>query len=110
MRTHFARKFFGLIPLFFSVFAVVAFAQSDLTAVTGTIHDPTGAVVSGATVTIRNMATGAERKATTNAGGNYSIPSFPAGNIDMIVEAPGFKRYEQAGNNLQANVTATLDA
>jgi len=56
------------------------------------------------------MATGAERKATTNAGGNYSIPSFPAGNIDMIVEAPGFKRYEQAGNNLQANVTATLDA
>src|SRR4051812_14187481 len=112
MRTHIARRFFGLIaiPILFSFFAAFSFAQSDLTAVTGTVHDPTGAVVSGATVTIRNLATGAERKATTNAGGNYSIPSFPAGNVDMIVEAPGFKRYEQAGNSLQANVTATLDA
>src|SRR4051794_12586751 len=112
MRTHIARRFFGLIaiPILFSFFAAFSFAQSDLTAVTGTVHDPTGAVVSGATVTIRNLATGAERKATTNAGGNYSIPSFPAGNVDEIVEAPGFKRYEQSGNSLQANVTATLDA
>src|SRR4051794_8123287 len=110
MRTHFARIFHGLIPIFFAVFATVAFAQSDLTAVAGTIHDPTGAVVSGATVTIRNNQTGAERKATTNAGGGYSIPSIPAGPATLIVEASGFKRFEQSGNNLQANVTATLDA
>ncbi len=96
--------------LSFLFFALSSFAQSDLTTVTGTIHDPTGATVAGATVTIRNQATGAERKATTNASGSYSIPSFPAGNIEMIVEAPGFKRYEQSGNSLQANVTATLDA
>src|SRR4051794_11508276 len=112
MRTHIARRFFGLIaiPILFSFFAAFSFAQSDLTAVTGTVHDPTGAVVSGATVTIRNLATGAERKATTNAGGGYSIPSIPAGPATLIVEAAGFKRYEQSGNSLQANVTATLDA
>jgi len=112
MSTQSARKFFQpLAASFLLVFsAATGFAQSDLTAVAGTIHDPTGAVVSGATVTVRNQATGAERKATTNANGNYSIPSVPAGNVDLIVEAAGFKRYEQSGNSLQANVTATLDA
>src|SRR3954465_1517313 len=112
MRARFISKLLQLIAasllLIFTV--TVSFAQSDLTAVAGTIHDPTGAVVSGATVTIRNNQTGAERKATTNAGGAYSIPSVPAGAVTLIVEAPGFKRFEQSGNNLQSNVTATLDA
>jgi len=44
--------------LFLSVLAVFAFAQSDLTSVHGTIQDPTGATVAGATVTVRNTATG----------------------------------------------------
>ena len=90
--------------------AAGCFAQSDLTNVTGTVHDPTGATVAGATVTIRNLGTGAERKAVTNNGGSYSVPSISAGSVQVIVEAPGFKRYEQSGNTLQANVTATLDA
>ncbi len=112
MGTKFAGKLsqFPATSFLLIFFAATSFAQSDLTAVAGTIHDPTGAVVAGATVTIRNNQTGAERKATTNAGGVYSIPSVPAGPATLIVEAPGFKRFEQSGNNLQANVTATLDA
>src|SRR5437660_470540 len=98
MRTRLRASLCATVLLFlFS--AISSFAQSDLTTVTGTIHDPTGAVISGATVTIKNLATGAERKATTNAGGSYSIPSVPAGNVDLIVEAPGFKRFEQSGNS-----------
>jgi Carboxypeptidase regulatory-like domain len=92
------------------IVCVRANAQSDLTSVTGVIHDPSGAVVSNANVTIRNQATGAERKATTNYGGSYSITSVPAGAYTLIIEAPGFKRYEQANNTFQANVAATLDA
>jgi len=94
--------FLGLAPSLYS--------QSDLTSVTGTIHDPTGATVPNATVTVRNASTGAERKATTNSSGVYSITSIPAGDYTMLVEAPGFKRFEQSGNTLQANVASTLDA
>jgi hypothetical protein len=85
-------------------------AQSDLTSVTGVVQDATGGVVPNATVTLRNPATGIERSAKTNTAGNYTITSVPAGIYTLIVEAPGFKRFEQSGNAVQSNVTATLDA
>src|SRR5947209_15294142 len=112
MRTQFLAKASNLACLFslLIAFAAVSFGQSDLTTVTGTIHDPSGAVVANAAVTIRNQATGAERRARTNEGGSYSIPSISAGTYDLIVEAPGFKRFEQQGNTFQANVASTLDA
>ncbi len=95
-----------------SCFALVpnAYSQSDLTSVTGTIHDPSGATVPNATVTVQNAGTGAERTAATNTSGVYSITAIPAGSYKLTVEAPGFKRFEQSGNTLQANLTATLDA
>lgn len=98
------------VSIFLSVFSALCLAQSDLTTVQGTIGDPSGAVIAGATVTVKNAATGAERKATTNNGGQYVIPSVPAGAVTLIVEAPGFKKFEQSGNVIQANVTATLNA
>jgi hypothetical protein len=85
-------------------------AQSDLTSVTGTIHDPSGASVPDATVTVRNTANGSERKAKTDAAGVYSITSVPAGNYTLIVQATGFQRLEQSGNAFQTGVAATLDA
>jgi hypothetical protein len=100
-----------------ALFAFLAFltissvtAQSDLTTVTGTIHDPSGASVPNATVTVQNVGTGAERKATTDAGGVYSITSVPAGTYTLIVQAPGFQKLQQSGNTFQSGVTATLDA
>lgn len=103
------RKLFAT-SLFLTVFSALCLAQSDLTTVQGTIHDPTGATVAGATVTVKNAGTGAERKATTNSNGGYVIPAVSAGGVTLIVEAPGFKKFEQSGNVIQANVTATLDA
>jgi hypothetical protein len=65
------------------LFALLAFlpispvtAQSDLTTVTGTIHDPSGASVPNASVTVQNAGTGAERKATTDAGGVTASQAF----------------------------------
>jgi len=112
MRTRIGAKLRKLsaASLFLTVFSAACYAQSDLTTVQGTIHDPTGAVISGATITIKNQGTGAERKATSNESGGYVIPSVAAGGVTLIVEAPGFKKYEQPGNVIQANVTATLDA
>lgn len=100
----------------FAVFAAYlgwspnAFTQSDLTSVVGIVHDPSGAVVPRANVTLKNQATGAERRATTNDSGTFSITNMPAGTYTFIVEATGFKRFAQSSNEVVANVTATLDA
>ena len=112
MRTHLWAKLRRLLAtsLFLTIFAVLGLAQSDSTTVQGVVRDPTGAVVAGATVTITNQTTGAARKATTSGTGNYVVPSVPAGPVTLTVEASGFKKYEQSGNVIQANVTATLDA
>src|SRR5260370_5823952 len=86
------------------------FAQSDLTTVNGVIRDASGAVVPKATVTIRNQATGAERKTTTGESGAYTIVSVPAGTHTLIIETPGFQRYQQTCNAFSSNVTSPATA
>lgn len=112
MRKKSLAKIYSLVTASLALvfFTSILFGQSDLTSIAGTITDPTGAVVANANVTVRNEATSAERKAVTSSSGNYSIPSIPAGSYTLIIEAPGFKKYERSGNSLQSSVAATLDA
>jgi hypothetical protein len=71
--------------------AVLAFGQSTTQSVQGLITDTSGAVVSGARVTLTNEATGVSFNAVTNATGNYTFALVPVGNYDMRVEMSGFK-------------------
>ena len=57
----------------------------------GKVTDATGAVIAGATVHLINNATGAERTATTNDDGDWSIPNIPPASYKVRVEKPGFK-------------------
>jgi hypothetical protein len=86
------------------------FAQSDLGSITGFVKDPTGAVIPNSTVTVRNEATGAERKATTNEAGSFTVTNIPAGLYTVSVEAKGFKRFESTHNKLDPSATLSLDA
>jgi len=52
---------------------IPAFGQAEAGSISGTVRDATGAVISGATVTAKSLATGAERTATTGNIGQYSI-------------------------------------
>ncbi len=61
------------------------------TSLKGTVTDPTGAVVSGATVTLTNVNTGVSRSTTTDATGTYQFTQVPPGTYSVRVEAPGFK-------------------
>ena len=70
--------------------AVASSAQTSAE-ITGLVTDPAGAAVSGASVTITNKATGANRNATTNSEGLYSFPSLPPGTYELKVEQTGFK-------------------
>jgi len=66
-------------------------AQTFRGTILGTVTDPSGAVVSGAMVTVRNTNTGLERTAQTSADGSYSIPELPIGSYSVTVKQAGFQ-------------------
>ncbi len=70
-------------------------AQVETAQVTGTVSDPSGAVVPGASVVIRNSDTGFTRTATTGKDGNFSVAELPVGNYLITISAPSFGKYEE---------------
>jgi len=83
-----------------------AFAQSDRGTITGTVSDPAGAVVAGAAIEARNVATGAVYPAASSGTGNYTIAQLPAGVYELTVTVMGFKKFVRTG--LQVEVAGTL--
>src|SRR5580658_9563534 len=65
---------------------------------TGTITDPSGAVVSNATVTLTSDATGASRTTSTNSSGAYRFALLPPGPYTVSVVAPGFSKADAKVN------------
>jgi hypothetical protein len=86
------------------LFAISLCGQSDNSYITGIVKDPSGAVVGGARVTIRNEATGFVRETTSNESGVYTAPNLPPGYYTITVEAQGFKRFEKIHNKMDAGV------
>ena len=86
-----------------------AFGQSDRGAVTGTVTDPTGAVVSGAKVTATNLNSGETREAVTSDEGSYTLPQLKADPYRINVEAQGFKSVTFEDVRVAVQVTRTLD-
>jgi hypothetical protein len=79
--------------------SAIAFGQGG--AATGDLHvtvkDPKGSVVTNATVTVRDVAKGLERTATSDGQGGYSAPLLPPGTYSVTVEAAGFGKIENTG-------------
>jgi hypothetical protein len=76
--------------------AGAAFAQGGgNAAMSGTVTDPSGAVIARASVTMTQTGTEVKRSAITNDVGQFNIPSLPPATYRLTVEAPGFKRYQQ---------------
>jgi Carboxypeptidase regulatory-like domain len=85
------------LSVVFLLAASFALAQVNVTSVTGTVSDPTGAAVPAADVLAVDLATGAKFNVTTNDKGEYAIPSIPAGAYRITVNKAGFKS-EQVEN------------
>ncbi len=96
--------------------AVVASAQTSQTsgALRGVVKDRAGRVISGATVRVANIETGAGRTIRTGAAGDYTFPLLPSGLYDVVFSAPGFKPVKEAGLRVtlgnSANVSPVLEA
>jgi Carboxypeptidase regulatory-like domain len=88
--------------------APLLMAQTSSTgALSGTVTDPSGGVIVGATVTVTNLATGQMRTAATNSGGSYQFSLLPPGNYSVHFEAKGFKSTDVS--SITINVTETLE-
>jgi hypothetical protein len=74
-----------------------AFAQSDRGTITGTISDPTGAMIGGATVVAKNTQTGTDYQAASTGTGNFTLAQLPIGTYELSVTATGFKKYARPG-------------
>ena len=71
--------------------------------ISGTVADPTGAAIPGATVTLTNTSQGVETKTNTDQNGNYSLPSVNVGSYDILFEAQGFRSEKRTNLVIDAN-------
>ena len=86
------------------------FAQTGGTGiVVGTVTDPSGAAVPGATVTLTDTATNAERTATTNEAGSYHFPNVPPGHYNLTVSKAGFSVGRFLNQTVAVSESRTLD-
>src|SRR5882724_7422620 len=99
-------SFVPLVVLSVCLLTFFSFAQTANTgALTGTITDPSGAVVSNATVKVINEATGDTRTVTSGDRGDFSAPLLPPGSYRVDVSKTGFK--VSVLPKIQVNVTET---
>ena len=87
-----------------------AFAQSDRGTITGTVVDPDGAVVPGASVVAENPENGARYETVTTQTGNYTLVQVPVGTYHLNIELAGFGRFRQEGIRIFVGQTARIDA
>ena len=89
--------------------AFAAYAQTSRGTVTGTVLDPTGAVVAGARVTLTGVSTGVKLATASNDAGVYRFDALDLGAYQLEVAHPGFRTYAGTGINVEANRITTLD-
>ena len=91
--------------------AATASAQNITGSIVGTVTDPSGAVVSKATVTITNTDTNVvARTVTTDEKGGFSAPLLPIGHYAVSVEASGFGKYTEKNVEVNVNDKLTINA
>jgi hypothetical protein len=85
------------------------YAQLDTATLNGTVTDPSGAAIAGASITVLNKDTGAERVSKTNDVGLYSVPSLAPGVYSVTVTKSGFTTANEPSLTLQVDQVASLN-
>jgi len=98
-----------LSMIILSVIIAPAWAQVETGSVSGTVRDSSGAAVSGATVTAHNIATSAERSATSGDNGQFNIPGVAPGVYDVTVASTGFAKFT-ARAEVTVGAAVTIEA
>jgi hypothetical protein len=102
----------AFLVVFYLGLCLSAYAQSGGSAISGTVLDPSGAVVANASVEIHNAVSGFDRTTTTDSKGNFSFPNVPFNPYHMTVTATGFAQSAQdveIRSALGVNVKVSLE-
>src|SRR5271165_5544305 len=89
--------------------AFLCLGQTSTSLLSGTLFDTSGAVVTGAAVTVINEATGVTLKQSSNSSGLFAFPSLPVGTYTVVVEMAGFRTERQTGNKLVVGTPLTVN-
>ena len=89
------------------------FGQGFSAAISGVVHDTTGAVLPGVSITVKHSESALTRTTVSNETGSYTVPSLPVGPYEVTTDLPGFKQQVRSGITLvvgqQAVVNLTLE-
>jgi hypothetical protein len=98
----------AVLSLCVALLAGNAAAQVGAGSLSGLVEDTTGAIVPGATVTLQNLETGAQRTSKANGSGAFSFSAIPSGDYKLTVESSGFKELVQTPIHLNAGDSLSL--
>ncbi len=87
----------------------LAFAQETTGGLQGTVKDPSGAVVSGASVEVTSPSLIGKKTATSDSGGYFRFANLPPGTYTITVTAPNFRSYKQEGITIETGHLPSLD-
>ncbi len=99
----------GIVAAFCAFISAPGRAQVVGAFLTGSVIDPSGAAVSNAQVTLRNLATGVVTQATTNNAGIYSVPNLLPGEYEVSAHAPGLTPKQRARLTLTVGENQVLN-
>src|SRR5215467_15213327 len=104
---------FRFLMLFAVIVAssVAVFSQGiTTTSLSGAVVDPTGSVISGATIIVKEETTGAEFRTVSAGNGTFSVPALTAGVYSVMVSANGFKQAIIKSVKIDAGIPASVNA
>lgn len=103
-----SRSIVGLLMLV--LFASLLWAQSDRATITGTVKDPSLAVLPGVQILVTNVGTNEVQTTTTDAAGFYRVGDLPIGNYQVSFSKKGFKTLDRKGITLLISQVAEINA
>jgi hypothetical protein len=90
------------------VVALVSANAQDISSLSGTVSDPSGAVIKGAQVVLKRSNQGTSQSLTTSKEGRYTFPFVAPGSYDLQINAAGFKAYRQNGVVIETAQKSTV--
>jgi len=100
----------ALLVLLFVIFALAPLARAQASSsITGIVFDPSGTPVASASVSAKNLETGAVRSVSTSDAGDYEILSLPVGRYEVRAAKPGFEDSVRTGIELALGQEASID-